>query len=63
MAQKKILMHVDPLGKTTIEAQGYEGGECLDATRPFEDLFGKQEGERTYTGGECMPDQGERVRS
>ena len=63
MADKKILMHVGPTGRTKIEAQGYEGGTCLDATAPFEALFGKTDGERVYTGGECDPDMGERVRS
>lgn len=63
MAKKKVLMHVDANGNSNIEAQGYEGGTCLDATRPFEELFGKQSGERVMTGG-CRPDgdQGERVR-
>lgn len=62
MAQKKVLMHFDPNGKCRVEAQGYEGGTCLDATAPFEALFGKEEKERVMTG-ECgpSPDQGERV--
>jgi hypothetical protein len=63
MAQKKVLMHIDANGMTKIEAQGYEGGTCLDATAPFESLFGKVEQQRVMTG-ECgtNPDMGERVR-
>jgi hypothetical protein len=63
MTQQKVLMHVRPDGTTKIEAQGYEGGTCLDATAPFENMFQKQEQARVMTG-DCgpTPDMGERVR-
>lgn len=62
MADKKILMNFDPNGNCKIEAQGYEGGTCIDATAPFEEIFGKVAKPREATG-ECVarPDQGERV--
>lgn len=62
MAQKKVLMHFDPNGGCKVEAQGYEGGTCMDATKPFEELFGKETAPRVMTGA-CgpSPDQGERV--
>lgn len=59
---KKVLLHVSPDGVTKIEAQGYEGGTCMDATAPFEQMFEKVEQERVMVG-ECLggPDQGEKV--
>jgi hypothetical protein len=56
-------MHVNANGVAKIEAQGYEGGTCMDATAPFENMFGKVEQERVMTG-ECgtNPNMGERVR-
>ena len=60
---KRVLMHVGPDGKTKIEAEGYEGGTCLDATAPFEQMFAKTERARVMEG-DCAgtPDMGERVR-
>jgi len=60
---KKVLMHVDGDGTTKIEAEGYVGGECLDATSVFEGLFKETVKEREMVG-ECVPprDLGERVR-
>lgn len=62
MAERKVLLHVDANGKTNIEAQGYEGGSCMEATAPFEGMFKKTERERVMTG-DCgpRPDMGERV--
>ena len=37
---KSIKISVDQLGKTTIDAVGFEGFECFDATKPYEDKFG-----------------------
>ena len=64
MARKTITMTVDPIGVTTIEAEGYEGGTCIDATLQFESLLGKVERERVAVG-ECGPrkDDGERIRN
>lgn len=50
---KKILMKFDPNGQVKIEAQGYEGGTCLDATAPFEAMFGGVSKERV-SEGECV---------
>lgn len=63
MAQREILMHIEPNGKATIEAQGFVGGTCLDATSAFESLFAKNEAPREMVG-ECAggKDLGERVR-
>lgn len=64
MAERKVIMDVSPNGKTSIRAEGYEGGTCLDATAAFENLFSKVEQERVMVG-ECAgsnPDMGERVR-
>lgn len=61
---KKVLMHFDREGNAKVEAQGYEGGTCIDATQPFEQIFGKEVGEREMVG-ECAggaSDMGERVR-
>lgn len=59
---KKILMHVAADGSTKVEAQGFEGGTCVDATAPFESMFTKTERPRIAVG-ECntSPDEGERV--
>lgn len=55
---KRILMHFDPEGQVKIEAQGYEGGTCMDATKPFEDMFSGVAKEREATG-ECGPQRGQ----
>ena len=62
MAEKRVLLHVSPEGQTKIEAEGYEGGTCMDATAVFEDLFSETVREREMVG-ECAPGgaQGEKV--
>jgi len=59
---KRIIMEVSPIGRTKIEAEGFEGGTCIDATAPFEGLLNKVARER-QTVGECGPrkDNGERI--
>lgn len=63
MAQREILMHIETNGKATVEAKGFEGGTCLDATAAFEQIFSKTEAPREMVG-ECAGgrDFGERVR-
>jgi hypothetical protein len=64
MATKRVLMHTDQSGRCTVEADGFTGGTCLDATAAFEGLFSKQEAPREMVG-ECAGDSrdmGERVR-
>lgn len=61
---KKVFIHVSPYGETKIEAEGYEGGTCLDATKVFEDMFTGTAKPREMVG-ECAAgsrDPGERVR-
>jgi hypothetical protein len=62
MAVQRIVMTIDSIGVTKIEAEGFQGGTCVDATAPFESLLGKVERER-QSAGECGPrkDNGERV--
>ncbi len=60
---QKVLMEVGPTGKTTVSAEGFTGGTCMDATAPFEALFTKQVGERVMVG-DCasLPDRRGAVR-
>lgn len=59
---KKVILEVDPYGKTTIQAEGYEGGTCIDATAAFESMFAKTERERRATGDcDTRRDDGERI--
>lgn len=60
---REVHMHVEADGKVKIEAHGFEGGTCLDATSAFEQLFSKEEAPREMVG-ECAGgrDLGERVR-
>lgn len=60
---KKITMAVSPNGDAKIEAFGYEGGSCVDATAELEALFGDTNSERMMKDGEAVAaDMGERVR-
>ena len=48
--ERAILIHFDKTtGAVEIEAQGFEGLSCLEATQPFEEVLGiVQERDRTY---------------
>ena len=47
--EKSILIHFNKTtGEVKIEAQGFEGLSCLEATQPFEEALGIVEGDRTY---------------
>jgi hypothetical protein len=47
--ERAILIHFDKLtGEVRVEAQGFEGLSCLDATQPFESALGVVEGEREF---------------
>ncbi|MBR8839132.1 MAG: DUF2997 domain-containing protein [Stigonema ocellatum SAG 48.90 = DSM 106950] len=47
--EKAILIHFDSsTGEVKIEALGFEGLSCLEATQPFEEALGVVEGDRTY---------------
>lgn len=36
MSQKKVVVHIDSDGSTTIDAQGFTGNSCTLATRELE---------------------------
>lgn len=48
--ERAILIHFNKTtGAVEIEAQGFEGHSCLEATQPFEEVLGiVQERDRTY---------------
>ncbi len=47
--ERAILIHFDTTtGEVKIEAEGFEGLSCLEATQPFEEALGVVEGDRTY---------------
>lgn len=61
---KKVLLSVDAFGKTEIQADGYEGGTCMEATAVFEAIFTKTERPRQAVGAcDSRRDDGERVRT
>lgn len=46
--ERAILIHFDAgTGEVKIEAEGFEGLSCLEATQPFEEALGIV-GDRTY---------------
>lgn len=47
--ERSILIHFDKTtGEVRVEAEGFEGMTCLEATQPFEEALGVVEGDRTY---------------
>ena len=50
MLERAILIHFDETtGDVKVEAEGYEGLSCLEATQPFEEALGVvQISDRTY---------------
>ncbi|MBC1238643.1 MULTISPECIES: DUF2997 domain-containing protein [Nostoc] len=39
--ERSVLIHFDQLtGEVRVEAQGFEGLSCLEATQPFEEALG-----------------------
>ncbi len=50
MLERAILIHFDETtGVVKVEAEGYEGLSCLEATQPFEEALGVvKESSRTY---------------
>jgi hypothetical protein len=56
---KRIEITFDNEGNPTIEAFGFTGGECKQATKPFEDAAGKVV-ERKMKGTECSVEVGVR---
>ncbi|MDZ7968472.1 MAG: DUF2997 domain-containing protein [Nostoc sp. DedSLP03] len=47
--ERSVLIHFDlATGKVQVEALGFEGLSCLEATQPFEEALGIVEGEREF---------------
>ncbi|BAB78128.1 DUF2997 domain-containing protein (plasmid) [Anabaena sp. FACHB-709] len=47
--ERSILIHFDnKTGSVRVEALGFEGLSCLEATQPFEEALGVVEGEREF---------------
>lgn len=47
--ERSILIHFDSAtGEVRVEAEGFQGLSCLEATQPFEEALGVVEGDRTY---------------
>ncbi|MFN6456114.1 MAG: DUF2997 domain-containing protein [Nostoc sp. EfeVER01] len=47
--ERAILIHFDTVtGEVKIEAEGFEGLSCLEATQPFEEALGIVQGDRIY---------------
>jgi hypothetical protein len=46
MTEKRIRFRVRPGGRVEVEAVGYRGPECLEATRPYEEALGSKDPER-----------------
>ncbi|MCC5604013.1 DUF2997 domain-containing protein [Nostoc favosum] len=47
--EREILIHFDTAtGEVKIEAEGFEGLSCLEATQPFEEALGMVQGDGIY---------------
>ncbi|MBE9053882.1 DUF2997 domain-containing protein [Nostocales cyanobacterium LEGE 11386] len=47
--ERSILIHFDKsTGEVRVEAQGFDGLSCLEATQAFEEALGVVEGEREF---------------
>ncbi|MFB2770455.1 DUF2997 domain-containing protein [Pelatocladus sp. BLCC-F211] len=47
--ERSILIHFDKTtGEVKIEAEGFDGLSCLEATQPFEEALGIVQGDRIY---------------
>lgn len=47
MSDKKITIKIDPLGNPTVEAHGFNGVGCEDATRTLEEALAGGDGNMT----------------
>lgn len=45
MTTRKIRVSIDPLGNTTVDAQGFQGQGCADATKVIEQALMNGSGE------------------
>jgi Protein of unknown function (DUF2997) len=47
--ERAILIHFNSVtGEVKVEAQGFEGLACLEATQPIEEALGVVEGDRSF---------------
>lgn len=47
--ERSVLIHFDnSTGEVRVEAEGFEGLSCLEATQPFEEALGVVDGEREF---------------
>lgn len=49
MTGKRIKVTIDPVGRPTIDAQGFVGTSCQAATKPIEDALAEVGGELVVT--------------
>lgn len=45
---QKILIHVDPIGNVSIDAEGFKGSKCEEVTAVLEQSFAGIVGERNH---------------
>jgi Protein of unknown function (DUF2997) len=38
----QLIIRIDPKGKATVKAEGYQGPSCASVTRPFIDALGRR---------------------
>ena len=61
MSEKIVKITISPSGKATIEAEGYKGVGCKDATKIFEKIYSKeisyQEKPEMFEGASCSAEQ------
>lgn len=50
---KYVEVIIDKNGATTVEAHGFAGGACREATKPLEDRLGAKEGDRVVKDTAC----------
>ena len=43
---RRVIMNIDQTGQIEVEAEGFEGRSCLDATQPFEEVLGIRSGQK-----------------
>ncbi len=48
-----IHVEVDKVGETKIEAHGFTGGTCKQATKPLEDALGAKDVNRVVKSADC----------
>ena len=61
MSEKIVKITISPSGKATIEAEGYKGVGCKDATKIFEKIYSQEishkEKPEMFEGASCSVGQ------